>query len=47
MQSFGPEHLNPTFYIDSDNAGIVAFANKHIGNAKTDKEKAVNLYYAV
>tara|TARA_R110002072_G_scaffold161823_1_gene313465 strand:- start:74 stop:757 length:684 start_codon:yes stop_codon:yes gene_type:complete len=47
MQSFGQEHLNPTFYIDSDNAEIVAFANKHVGSAKTDKDKAVNLYYAV
>ena len=47
MQSFGPEHLNSTFYIDSDNAEIVAFTNKHIGDAKTDKEKAVKLYYAV
>ena len=47
MQSFVQEHLNPTFYIDSDHSGVVAFANKHIGDAKTDKEKAVKLYYAV
>ena len=47
MESYGKEHLKPTFYIDSDNAEIVAFANKHIGDATSDKVKAVKLYYAV
>lgn len=47
MDSYGPEHLKATFYLDSDNPEVVAFAAKHIGDAKTDKEKAVKLYYAV
>lgn len=47
MESYGPEHLSSTFYIDSDNAQIVAFTNESVGSASTDKEKAVNLYYAV
>lgn len=47
MESYGKEHLKPTFYIDSDNPEIVAFANKHIGDATSDREKAVKLYYAV
>jgi transglutaminase-like putative cysteine protease len=47
MESYGPEHLSPTFYLDSDNPEIVAFAKKHIRDVSTDKEKAVKLYYAV
>jgi len=47
MDTYGPEHLKATFYLDSDNPEVVAFATKHIGDAKTDKEKAVKLYYAV
>ncbi|MBI1288595.1 MAG: cysteine protease [Flavobacteriales bacterium] len=47
MDTYGPEHLQPTFYIDSDNPDVVAFAQKHVGNATTDREKAINLYYAV
>lgn len=47
MESYGPQHLSPTFYIDSNHPEVVAFAQKSIGNATTDREKAVNLYYAV
>ncbi len=47
MDSYRPEHLKSTFYIDSDHPEIVAFVKKHIGGASTNKEKAVNLYYAV
>lgn len=47
MEAYVPEYLQPTFYIDSDNPEIVAFAEKHTQGATTDKEKAVKLYYAV
>jgi transglutaminase-like putative cysteine protease len=47
MESYGPQHLQPTFYIDSTHPDVMAFAQKSIGNATTDREKAVNLYYAV
>jgi transglutaminase-like putative cysteine protease len=41
------EYLQPTQFIDSDSPQIVAFAQAVVGDAKTDIEKAVNLYYAV
>ncbi len=47
METYGPQHLQPTFFIDSDNPEIVAFAKQSIGNASSEKEKAVALYYAV
>lgn len=47
MQSFEPEHLKPTFYIDSNHPDIVAFATKQVAGLKSDKEKAIKLYYAV
>lgn len=47
MDTYGPEHLKATYYLDSDNPEVVAFAKQSIGEAKTDKEKAVKLYYAV
>ena len=47
MESYGPEYLSPTFYLDSDNPEIVAFAKKHVRDVRTAKEKAVKLYYAV
>ncbi len=47
METYGPEHLQPTFFIDSDNPEIVAFAKESIGDASSDREKAVKLYYAV
>ena len=47
MDTYGPEHLKATFYLDSHNPEVVAFAKKSIGDAKTDREKAVKLYYAV
>lgn len=39
--------LKPADYLDSDNAAVVEFAQAAIGDAKTQKEKAVRLYYAV
>ena len=47
MDTYEAKHLSPTFYIDSDNREIVAFAKKHTEGATSDKEKAVKLYYAV
>ena len=47
METYGSEHLQSTYYLDSDNPGVVSFAQKHIGTATSAKEKAVNLYYAV
>ncbi len=47
MESYTPAHLSPTYYIDSDNPEIIAFTNKHKGDVNTDKQKAINLYYAV
>lgn len=47
MDSYKPEHLQATFYIDSNHPDIVAFAQKHTAGASTNKEKAIQLYYAV
>ncbi|MCF8465335.1 MAG: transglutaminase family protein [Flavobacteriales bacterium] len=47
MDTYRPEHLTSTFYIDSDNPAVVAFAEKSIAGATSNKEKAVKLYYAV
>lgn len=38
--------LKPTRFIDSDSPAIRAFAEKHAGKG-SDRERAVNLYYAV
>ncbi|MCC5943967.1 MAG: transglutaminase family protein [Bernardetiaceae bacterium] len=40
-------YLIPTFFIDSDNAEVVAFAQKHTTPTMSEKERAVALYYAV
>ncbi|MDB4656020.1 transglutaminase-like domain-containing protein [Flavobacteriales bacterium] len=47
MESYKPLHLESTYYLDSNNPEIVAFAKESIGNTGSDKEKAVKLYYAV
>ena len=41
------EHLKPTEFIDSDAPEVQAFAQKAVTGAKTPREKAVKLYYAV
>jgi len=41
------KYLQPTFFIDSDNSDVIQYAQKVIGDAKTDLEKGVRLYYAV
>jgi len=39
--------LNSAKFIDSDDQAVIAYAEKAAGDAETDKEKAVRLYYAV
>lgn len=41
------QYLTPTFFIDFDNPAVQAFAEENSGDAETDLEKAINLYYAV
>jgi transglutaminase-like putative cysteine protease len=41
------EYLKPTEFIDSDSPEIREFARKAVEGAKTDREKAVKLFYAV
>jgi transglutaminase-like putative cysteine protease len=41
------EFLKPTEWIDSDHPDIQAFARKTTAGLKTDREKAVRLFYAV
>lgn len=40
-------YLQPTRFIDSDSPKIIEFARSTVGEAQTDIEKAVKLYYAV
>lgn len=40
-------YLKPTQFIDSDNPLVIEYANTKTDAAKTDKEKAKDLYYAV
>lgn len=47
MDTYGPQHLEPTYYINSDHPEVIAFANAHKGNGTSKKEQAVNLYLAV
>ena len=42
-----PDHLSPTFYIDSDHPDVIAFAHNAIEGATTDAEKSAQLYLAV
>ena len=41
------EYLRPTEFIDSDSPEVQAFAQQATEGAKTPREKAVKLYYAV
>ncbi|MFZ2400034.1 MAG: hypothetical protein WA096_06155, partial [Smithella sp.] len=41
------EYLKPTEFIDSNAPEVQAFAQKAVIEAKTPREKAVKLYYAV
>ena len=40
-------YLRPTWFIDSDSPPVAEFARSTIGDARTDIEKAVKLFYAV
>ncbi len=40
-------YLSPTFYIDSDHPEVKAFSETVTEGSRTDKERAVRLYYAV
>jgi transglutaminase-like putative cysteine protease len=40
-------YLRPTWFIDSDSSAVMEFARSTIGDAGTDVEKAVKLFYAV
>jgi transglutaminase-like putative cysteine protease len=40
-------YLHPTWFIDSDSPSVAEFARSTVGDAGTDVEKAVKLYYAV
>ena len=41
------EYLEPTEFLNFDDASVREFAELHTVDAKTDTEKAVKLYYAV
>lgn len=41
------EYLKPTEFIDSNHPEVQAFAQKAIAGAKTSREKAIKLFYAV
>jgi transglutaminase-like putative cysteine protease len=40
-------YTRPTRFLDSDNPIVVEFANRHTSAGKSDKQKAVDLFYAV
>lgn len=41
------QYLKPTEFIDCDSPEVIEFAKKAVAKAKTPREKAVKLYYAV
>jgi transglutaminase-like putative cysteine protease len=41
------EYLRPTSYIDADAPAVVAFASDAVGDARSDSERAIRLFYAV
>jgi transglutaminase-like putative cysteine protease len=46
----GPDrdsYLQPTWFLDSTDPAVVAFTRRSIGDASTEVEKAVRLFYAV
>ena len=40
-------YLKPTSFIDSDNASVIEYAMAKTSSDKSDKDKAIDLYYAV
>ena len=47
MNTIDDIYLRPTRFIDSDNAEVIAYANKVTSPDKTDKQKCIDLFYAV
>ncbi len=41
------KYLSPTRFIDSDNPNVIAYAHLQTNTSKSDKQKAIDLYYAV
>ena len=41
------EYLRPTSFIDSDHPAVIEFAQDHTRGASSDRERAVELFYAV
>lgn len=46
QEQFQP-YLQPTYFIDSDSPAVIEFAQSIVGQAQSDIEKGVSLYYAV
>ncbi len=40
-------YLEPTWFINSDHPAVRAFAEREVGNAQSDRDKAIRLFYAV
>lgn len=47
MNSNRQEYVLPSLTVDSDHPSVIAFAKSHAGDATTDREKAIRLFYAV
>lgn len=47
MDSFEPQHLQPTYYLNSDHPEVAAFAEANKGTSASKKDQAVSLYIAV
>lgn len=43
----GPAYLKPTAYLDHDSPAVQAFVEEAVGDARTEADKAVRLFYAV
>ncbi|MGK0289625.1 MAG: transglutaminase-like putative cysteine protease [bacterium] len=41
------QYLEPNYFVDSDSPEIIEFTHQTIGNAKTNQEKAIRLYYQI
>ncbi|MGH7897286.1 MAG: transglutaminase, partial [Candidatus Binatia bacterium] len=45
--SVSEEYSSPTWFLDSDSPVVIELATRAVGDAKSDVDKAVRLYYAV
>ena len=41
------KYLRPAYFVDSDNPDVIAFAKRAAGDAETDVESVVRLFYAI